>query len=317
MNYILVFFNKANKIFPIFFLCLLLIIISVNVPAQEKGGGRIEVRVELVNVLCTVVDKKGNFITNLTKDDFIIYEDGKPQKILNFSARTDIPLSIALLIDTSASVAKKLKFEQEAAADFFYTVLRSQDQAMLVEFDSGVTLVQDFTNDPNLFEKQLKTLRAAGGTSLYDAIYLVSEEKFLYNEGEKRKTFIIISDGEDTVSKSTFDEALEMAQRVGATIFAISTNKGGYFGVKGSEEGDVILEQLASATGGRVFYPRHMKDLGVAFKKINLELRSQYSLSYKPTNQKRDGSFRSIKVRVRQKGLKVRCRKGYFAPKGD
>ncbi len=288
---------------------------SAFLAAQERPTGRITVSVDVVNVLFTVVDKKGNFVTNLKKDDFILYEDGVPQEIENFSARTDIPLSISLLIDTSASVAQKLKFEQEAASEFFASVLRPQDKGLLAEFDTGVTLIQDFTNDANVLSKQLKTLRAAGGTSLYDALYLVSEEKLVWDRTEQRKTIIIISDGEDTVSNVTFEEALEMVQRAGATIFAISTNKGGHFGVQGNDEGDAVLEQLAAATGGRVYYPRRIDDLGSAFADIDKELRSQYSASYKPRNRKRDGTFRTIRISVRGEGLKVRHRKGYFAPK--
>jgi Ca-activated chloride channel family protein len=280
-------------------------------PAQ----GKIAIRVEMVQLLCTVLDKKGQYVTNLTQDDFIVYENGVPQKIENFAARTDLPLSIAFLIDTSASVANKLKFEQEAASEFFFSVIRAQDKALLLEFDTGVTLIQDFTSDPNILARQLKTLRAAGGTSLYDALYLVSEEKLLWEQGEKRKTVLIISDGEDTVSSVTFEEALELCQRAGATIFAISTNRGGHFGIKGNDEGDAVLEQLASASGGKVYYPSKIEDLGQAFKEINQELRSQYSLSYRPANSKRDGTFRTLRVTVKGKDLVVRHRKGYFAPK--
>jgi len=135
------------------------------------------VNVDLINVFCSVWDKDtGAFITNLTRDDFAVYEDEKKQEIKNFARETNLPLTIAFLIDTSQSVAPKLKFEQEAAISFFHSVLREKDRAALVEFDSGVTLVQDFTSDPNKMAKQIKTLRAAGGTSLYDAIYLSCDE---------------------------------------------------------------------------------------------------------------------------------------------
>ncbi|HNR39275.1 MAG TPA: VWA domain-containing protein [Acidobacteriota bacterium] len=283
----------------------------------QPPEGRIAVRVEMVNLLCSVLDRRGNYVTTLHQDDFIVYENNSPQKIENFSAMSDLPLSIALLIDTSASVANKLKFEQDAAAEFFATVLRPQDKALLVEFDTGVTLIQDFTNDTNLLGKQLRTLRAAGGTSLYDSVLLVAEEKLVPDQGERRKTVIVISDGEDTVSKVTFEEALEMAQRSGATVFAISTNKGGHFGVKGSDEGDTILEQLTSATGGKAYYPTKMEDLSLAFREINQELRSQYSISYRSSNPARDGTFRALRVAVKGKDLRVRHRKGYFAPKSS
>lgn len=291
---------------------------TAQLSGQETSAppqGKIAVRVEMVQLLCTVVDKKGQYITDLTKDDFVIYENNAPQKIENFAARSELPLTIAFLIDTSASVANKLKFEQEAASEFFFQVIRPQDKALLLEFDTGVTLIQDFTSDPNMLSKQLKSLRAAGGTSLYDALYLVSEEKLLWEQGERRKTAIVISDGEDTVSTVTFEDALEMSQRAGATIFAISTNKGGHFGIKGSEEGDAVLEQLSSAAGGKVYYPAKLEDLGLAFKEIDQELRSQYSLSYRPSNTKRDGTFRTFRVAVKNKDYIIRHRKGYFAPK--
>jgi len=303
--------------------CLLLALVLAGVLpepgptvcAQEQSQGRIKVQVEMVNILCAVLDKKGNYITNLPKEAFQVFEDNVPQEIENFSARTELPLSIAFLIDTSASVAGKLKFEQAAASEFFYTVIRPEDKALLVEFDTGVTLIQDYTNDANLLSQQLKTLRAAGGTSLYDALYLIAEEKLLWDVTEKRKTIIVISDGEDTVSKVTFEDSLEMVQRAGVTVFAISTNKGGHFGIKGNEEGDAVLEQLASASGGKAFYPQRIEDLNAVFKDIDQELRSQYSFSYRPTNSKRDGSYRNVRVALQNKDLKARHRKGYFAPK--
>lgn len=297
---------------------LLVLLVLITLPglcAQEKSDSRITVRVEMVNLLCTVFDRHGGYITTLNKDDFLIYEDNVPQKIENFSARTDLPLAIAFLIDTSASVANKLSFEQDAASDFFKAVLRPQDKALLAEFDTGVTLVQDYSNDPNLLDRQLRTLRAAGGTSLFDALYLISEEKLVWDRGEQRKTIVIISDGEDTVSKYTFEDALEMVQRSGATIYGISTNKTGHFGMGGSDEGDAVLEQMVSATGGKVYYPRKLDDLGLSFQEINRELRSQYSISYLSSNAKRDGGFRSIRVGVKGRQLTVRHRKGYFAPK--
>lgn len=283
--------------------------------AQERVEGRISVRVEMVSLLCMVLNKQGSYVTNLTRDDFQLYEDDVAQKIENFSARTDLPLSIAFLIDTSASVSDKLKFEQEAASDFFRAMTRPQDKVLLVEFDTGVTLIQDFTNDAELLARQLKTLRAAGGTSLYDSLYLISEEKLAYDRDERRKTIIVISDGEDTVSKYTFEEALEMVQRSGAVIYAISTNKTGHFLSGSAEEGDTVLEQLVSATGGKVYYPKRLDDLVSAFREINEELRSQYNLSYFSSNRKRDGSFRTIRVALKDKSLKIRHRKGYFAPK--
>lgn len=285
--------------------------------AQEPTPGRISVRVEMVNILCSVIDKKGAFVNTLGKDDFILYENNVPQTIENFSSKGDLPLTIALLIDTSASVAPKLAFEQDAASEFFTTLLRPKDKALLSEFDSGVTLIQDYTNDANLLTRQLHTLKAAGGTSLFDALYLLSEEKILWDTGDKRKTIVIISDGEDTVSRTTYEEARDMVQRAGATVYAISTNRTGSIAVGTGEgdRGDKVLEDLANATGGKVFYPAKLDDLGLAFREIDRELRSQYSMSYRSTNPKRDGTYRTIRITVRGKGLQARHRKGYYAAK--
>jgi Ca-activated chloride channel family protein len=273
------------------------------------------VSVDLVNVLCSVLDKNTNsFVTNLTQDDFTIYEDDKKQEIVNFSREANLPLTIAMLIDTSQSVAPKLKFEQDAATSFFQSVLREKDRAMLVEFDSGVTMLQDFTNDPNKLAKEIRKLRAAGGTALYDAIYMTCDEKLIRESG--RKALVILSDGEDESSKTNLQQATEMALRAEATTFAISISKGGFFGVGGSQEGDTVLKDIAKETGGRVFFPFKIEELDDAFRQINQELRSQYSIGYLSTNPARDGSYRKIDIRVSEKGLKLAHRRGYYAPKG-
>ncbi|MBP7865925.1 MAG: VWA domain-containing protein [Acidobacteria bacterium] len=283
-------------------------------PAQIPSGDKISVKVEMVNILCSVTDKKGQFVTHLKAADFTVTEDGAVQQLENFYSHGNLPLTICLLVDTSASVASKLQFEQEAASAFLASNIHEKDKALLIEFDSGVTLVQDFTNETDLIARQLKTLRAAGGTSLYDALFLVSEEKLMWDVGERRKTIIIISDGEDTVSRTPLDETLEMVQRAGAIVFAISTNRTGQT-ANAAEGGDSTLEKFASATGGKVYYPTRIEEVGLAFREIDQELRSQYSLSYKSSNAKRDGKFHEIKVTVKPKGMKVRHRKGYYAPK--
>ncbi|PYU88581.1 MAG: VWA domain-containing protein [Acidobacteria bacterium] len=271
------------------------------------------VSVDLVNIFCSVWDRKTNsFVTTLTKNNFTLYEDDKQQEIQNFSRETNLPLTIALLVDTSQSVAPKLKFEQEAATNFFYSVLQEKDRACLVEFDSGVTLVQDFTNDSNKLAKQIKTLRAAGGTALYDAIYHISDEKLIREMG--RKAIVILSDGEDMSSKSTLQQALEMALRAEGIIYAISVNRGGFFGVGSSKEGDKVLKQLAEETGGRVFVPFKVEELEDSFQQISKELRSQYNIGYFSSNKARDGGYRRVEIKVEEKGVGVRFRRGYYAP---
>jgi len=298
---------------------------STQAPARQepKPGGRqvppgfsdetYRVSVDLINVFCSVWDKEtGTFVTNLTRDDFAVYEDEKRQSIRNFARETALPLTIAFLIDTSQSVAPKLKFEQEAATSFFHSVLRDRDRAALVEFDSGVTLVQDFTNDPNRMAKQIKTLRAAGGTALYDAIFLTCDEKLIREMG--RKALVILSDGEDQSSTRTLEEALAMALKAEATIYSISVNRGGFFGVGDTKNGDRIMKELSEQTGGRAFFPFKIEELDESFRQIGQELRSQYNIGYLSDNSARDGSYRKIEVRLAEKNLRIAHRRGYYAP---
>jgi len=275
------------------------------------------VNVELVNVPCSVLDKNTNsFITSLTRGDFNIYEDNQKQEIQNFARESNSPLTIAMLVDASESVAPKLKFEQDAATSFFHAILGENDRALLAEFDSGVSLLQDFTSDPNRMAKQIAKLRAAGGTALYDAIYMICDEKLIRERG--RKAIIILSDGEDRSSDHTFSQAMEMALRAEALIFAISVSKGGFFGVgSDTKEGDSVLTKMAQETGGKVFFPFKIEDLDSAFRQINQELRSQYSLGYISTNRLRDGKYRKIEIKVQAKGFKLNYRKGYYASRGQ
>jgi Ca-activated chloride channel family protein len=282
-------------------------------PTVKYDDQTYRVSVDLVNIFCSVWDKNTNaFVTNLGRDDFSIYEDNKKQEIKNFSREMNLPLTIALLIDTSQSVAPKLKFEQDAATTFFQSVLKEKDRAMLVEFDSGVTLVQDFTNDANKMAKQIRSLRAAGGTAMYDAVYLACDEKLIREMG--RKAMVILSDGEDQSSKATLEQATEMALKAEATIFSISVNRGGFFGVGNTKNGDRIMKQLAEETGGRAFFPFKVEELEDAFRQISQELRSQYNIGYLSSNPKRDGNYRKIEVRIPEKGMKLNYRKGYYAP---
>jgi Ca-activated chloride channel family protein len=172
----------------------------------------ISVPVDLVNILFTVADRKGKFVTNLKKDDFKVFEDEKPQGITNFSSESNLPLTITLLVDTSGSIRDKLKFEEEAAIEFFYSTLqRGKDKALVISFDSGVELLQDFTDDPEKLADTIRKIRAGGGTSLYDAIYLAIKEKLANQDG--RRIVILISDGDDNSSRVSLTETLDAAQK--------------------------------------------------------------------------------------------------------
>ena len=273
-------------------------------------GAQIRVEVEAVNVFVTVLDKQGHFVRNLPRDRFIVYEDRVPQEITHFSSEMNRPLRIGLLMDTSGSVRLKLGFEKESAIRFLRGVMRRPDEALLVEFDQGVTLLHDFTPRTAAIEQEIKGLRSGGGTALWDAIYQVSRDKM--TDRDARKTIVVVSDGDDRNSKQTLDDAVEMAQISEVTTYAIGTNN---FGASSSKQGEKNLQNLAEQTGGTAFFPFTPERLDDAFDQINTELRSQYSLTYVPRDKTRTGRFRRIEVRIVDgKGLKLRHRRGYRLP---
>jgi len=273
----------------------------------------IRVRVELVNVLFTVVDKKNRMVLDLTKDDIKVLEDNKPQSVRFFSRESDLPLRIGILVDTSNSIRDRLRFEQEAAVDFLSTSLRAgKDQAYVVAFDVEPQLQQDYTDDLEKLSKSIRSLQAGGGTGLYDAIYFSAKEKMLFfppPEPYLRRVMIVVSDGEDNQSEHSREEALAMAQRGEVTIFTISTNRSGT-----PLRGDKVLKRLAEETGGRAFFPFSSGDLAGDFQEISRELRSQYSLAYVSSNPAHDGTFRAISILPNNNIMRVRAKSGYFAP---
>lgn len=281
--------------------------------AFQSGGALndqnvIRREVNRVNVLVTAIDKKGKFVTDLSKDDFKVFEDGKPQVITNFSKQTDLPLNIALVIDTSSSVTVKLPFEKEAATDFIHNVMRENDKALLVEFDTGVALLQDLTSKPNEISRQISRLRAGGGTSLYDALCLVASQKLKNLQG--RKVIVLLSDGADIDSKATLEETLEKLREADTTVYAISTS--GY-GAGGEIQGDKALRKLAEETGGQIYFPYSASQMTQHFSTINQELRSQYNIAYESQNPAKAGGFRAIRVKVNRDHVQLRHRKGYVA----
>ena len=273
----------------------------------------IKVPVYLVNVPLTVTDKKNRLVIMMTKDDFNLFEDGKPQTIQYFSRETDLALRIGLLIDTSNSIRDRLRFEQQAATDFLSdTIRRGKDQAFVVGFDVEPQLVQDYTDNVEKLATAIRGLQAGGVTSLYDAIYFSCKEKLLFfppPEPYLRRMIIVISDGEDNRSEHTREEALAMAQRAEVTIFAISTNRSG-----AEQRGDKVLKRLAEETGGHAYFPFEASDLAEDFRAIGRDLRTQFLLSYTSTNTARDGTFRHISIEPVDKSLHVRAKTGYFAP---
>lgn len=274
----------------------------------------IKKRVDEVNVLFIATDRHGKFVRNLNQNDFSIFDDHKPvQSILNFRRETDLPIELGLLMDVSGSVQGRFGFEKDAATGFLQHIIRpGYDRAFVVGFNKESRLTQDFTDQVPLLAAGVQRLKNGGGTALYDAIYKACKEKLLREQSDRpiRKAIVILSDGEDNQSEHTAAQAIEMAQRVEVIIYAISTDDSGLI-----LRGDKVLDDLASATGGRAFFPYKMKDITRSFAAIEDELRSQYAVSYKPSDFDADGRYRSIEITALKKDLQVRARRGYFAPK--
>jgi len=272
-----------------------------------------------VFVPVTVVDKRGRFVYELKQEDFEVYEDKKLQEIKRFEARLEKPIHLAVLMDTSASVRPKLKFEKEAAISFIQTVLKTRkDKVLFATFDSAVELRQDFTDSVEALSKAIEQVRAGGDTRLYDAVYRVCEEKMGLDK-DKRYAMIIISDGADTASERTLQEAIDIALQKEVLIYGISTKAGGFFGVGGGQvqnEEDKELRRLCEDTGGEVFFPGQVMELERAFRDVRQIMANQYGIWYEPKS-KLDGKFHRIEVKLVGSGykekLEVRAKKGYIA----
>jgi VWFA-related protein len=288
---------------------------SAQPPASESDDPtRIVLDVTRVNILFTVTDKKGRFVTDLTRNDFDVVENKKSQTIQQFTAESDLPLRLAVLVDTSNSIRDQFRFEQQAAIRFIQSVLRPrEDRVMLVSFDSAAELVSDLTDDQRKLEAGINGMRPGGGTAFYDAIYFAAKEKLMMDQPRDkfRRAMIVISDGLDTESRWSRDQALEMAQKADVVIYAISTN------IKREDtDGDKVLKYLTEETGGQAFFPFKIEDLDQSFENIANELRHQYNIFYRPEPLKTDGLYHPVTVKTKtRKDLVVRARKGYYAPK--
>ena len=285
-------------------------------PAKSDSDdtvARIVSTVNEVRVVFTVTDRHGHYIKDLKRDNFRVIDDQKPAELRSFHSETDLPLQVGLLVDASNSVRDRFKFEQEAAIEFLNAIVRPRyDKAFVVGFDATPEVTQDFTDNTEGLSAGVRTLRAGGGTAMYDALYFACRDKLLKQEqaGPVRRAIILLSDGEDNLSHVTREEAIDMAARAEVIVYTISTN---ISGMKG--KGDKVLERIADATGGRAFFPFQMRDVSDAFLSIQEELRSQYAVAYKPADFAADGRYRTIAILAQDKGLKVRTRKGYYAPK--
>jgi VWFA-related protein len=291
-----------------------LILLLCGSAAAAQDEGTLVVDVELVSLLFTVTDDDNRLLTGLTRGDFEVFEDGVPQAIRDFEAQTDLPLTAAIAIDVSGSIRDQLRFEQEAAIEFFYSTIEpSRDRGMLVTFDSAVQILQEFTNRPEVLADAVGQIRSGGGTALYDAAYLAIEQR-IAGQPEGRRVLILISDGDDNASRVSLTETLEIAQRYDVAIYSISTNSITGNRSREQERGDRALERFAGETGGRAFFPFRVESLAVNFQDISEELRSQYALTYVSTNPARDGTYREIEIRPLDDDHRVKVRSGYYAP---
>jgi VWFA-related protein len=291
--------------------------------SNEQADQSETIFIRRVRLPITVMDKKGQFVPGLTQNDFVILEDRVPQQIETFSDDIGqaLPVYVAVLMDTSPSTAGKIKFEQESALNFIQTVVRARkDQVLFATFDHEINLLQDFTNKLDLLDRAVLSVKKTGNqTALFDAIWQFCDEKLRTAAG--RRVLVVITDGEDTYSRANLRDAIDIAQRTETTIFAISTKAGFLSAVPGVEAGEVKdkkdreLTTLAEETGGTAFFTGDMLSLERSFNKISKELRAQYLVTYKPVNDRYDGSYRKIEVRLAEsrKDLKVRTKRGYTA----
>jgi len=289
--------------------------------ALAAPPGQIRVQVNLVNLFATVRDKHKAIVTGLTKDDFQVYEDGQPQEITYFSAESNLPITLGMLLDTSGSEYFMLSAEKDAGSRFLGRVLRKGDLAMVMSFDTDVDLLADFTDDRGMLNRAINRAQinapsggmiaqgplpssGTGGTNFYDAVYLAAHDKLSDEAG--RKAIVVLTDAEDTGSKLNLQDAIEAAQRTDTVVHILLV------AADGGDQG--VAKRLTDETGGRTILVRSEKNLEQAFDQISEELRSQYTVGYSPSNKKHDGSYRKIKVEMKNRDYSVLTRRGYYAP---
>ncbi len=301
---------------------------------QDQSVSTLKVNVNVVQLFFNVKDKHGALIPSLTKDDFQVFEDNKPQTIKYFSAESDLPLTLGILIDSSGSQQRVLDMEKEVGGQFLDNILRPKDLAFVISFDVNVELLQDFTNSTHLLRAALNKAQintgggsCAGvpgigggpvpcsgtpkGTLLYDGVYLAGHDELANQVG--RKAMIILTDGEDQGSQLNIRDAIEAAQKADSIVYVLLIADRGFYGF-GGYSGDSAMKKLASETGGRVIeVGNKYEKLKKAFDDISQELRSQYNIGYTPTNNKLDGSFRTVEIRPKDKDYRIQARKGYYA----
>jgi Ca-activated chloride channel family protein len=297
------------------FVVSMTVLLAGQAAPQREQPQTFRSNVDVVSLNVTVVDNQGRSITDLAEPDFSIFEDGLRQD-LTFFNKTSLPIALSLLIDTSASMEARLDVAQEAAIGFAKK-LRPQDLAQIVDFDSGVQILQNFTNNAADLERAIRTTAAGGSTSLNNALYIALKELAKVkakSAGEvRRQAIVVLSDGEDTSSLVSYEEVLELAKRSETAIYTIALQAKDAAQTKGFREAEFVLRQFALETGGRSFFPGRLEDLKGVYGQIADELSSQYNIGYASKNPRRDGGWRRIVVQVARANTIVRTKRGYYA----
>lgn len=275
--------------------------------------------VELVSLNVTVTDPTtGKYVTDLAQDDFAVFEDGAKQT-LSFFSHTATPISLSLLLDTSASMEERMGIAQEAAIGLTKQLHRD-DEAEVLDFDSQVRVLSPFTRDPAALEKAIRATSASGSTSLYNAVYIalkdLKKDRAASSADIRRQAIVLLSDGDDTSSLVDFDSVLDLAKRSEVTIYSIGLRQG-EIAQREFHEAEYVLRTLSEQTGGRVFFPTDARELPKIYQTIWDEMSNQYSMAYSSTNPKRDGAWRHIQVRVKRPEVVARTKEGYYGPTGS
>jgi VWFA-related protein len=282
-------------------------------PQVDEPVTTLQVQVNEVNLIFTVIDKHGKFITGLKRENFGLLDDGRPPTaVLRFTQQTNLPLRVGIMLDTSSSIRQRFQFEQDSAIEFLLQILHRDDRAFVEGFDIETDVAQDFTNNVDLLNQGIRKLRPGGGTALFDALYKTCKDQMLplQETGAVRRALILVSDGDDNYSRVQESDAIKMCQRADTIVYTISTNIS-----PSKDKGDDVLKAISDATGGQAFYPVKLEDVAVGFHNIEEELRSQYHLVYRPADLRMDGSFRTIYLQANDPRYKVRAQKGYFSPR--
>jgi len=284
-----------------------------SLPTQDQPTETIKVQVNEVNLIFTVTDKKGKFITGLKRENFGLLDDGRPPlAVLRFTQQTHLPLRVGIMLDTSSSIRQRFQFEQDSAIEFLLQILHVDDRAFVEGFDIQTDVAQDFTNNVDLLNQGIRKLRPGGGTALFDSLYKTCRDQMLtlQETAAVRRALILVSDGDDNYSRVEESDAIKMCQRADTIVYSISTNIS-----PSKDKGDDVLKAISEATGGQAFYPVKLEDVAVGFHNIEEELRSQYHLVYRPADLRMDGAFRTIYLQATDPRYHVRAQKGYFAPR--